>query len=373
MKILKCFICIMFVLSARVYSQQGSFMYGGVLRDYILHVPAMYNGSVAVPLVINLHGYTSNAAEQQLYTQFDVLADTANFIVVYPNGINNQWNSGWNYPYNSGTDDVGFLSALIDTLSAHYNIDSTHIHATGMSNGGFMSFRLACELSHRIASIASVTGLMSLGQVLNCNPARRVPVMFIHGTADATVLYNGSTYYISADSTFGYWKQKNNCTGTPVQYNFPDISTSDLSTAEKYTLDACSDSAEVVFIKVINGSHTWPGAYPLPNLVTNQDFKASTEIWNFFRNHPMPAQATGVVKTEDKPLLIYPNPVTDVLFVNAAQAGHYELYNTTGNLVQEAILEEGQNELMFGLLQQGVYLLFIRTTQMTVVRKITVL
>lgn len=373
MKIFKCFICFMLALSVRVYSQQGSFMYDGVLRDYILHVPAVYNGSEAVPLVINLHGYTSNAAEQQLYTQFDAIADTANFIVVYPNGLNNQWNSGWNYPYYSGTDDVGFLSALIDTLSAHYNIDSTHIHATGMSNGGFMSFRLACELSHRIASIASVTGLMSLGQVLNCNPARQVPVMFIHGTADATVLFNGSTYYISADSTLGYWKAKNSCSGTAVQFNYPDINTSDLSTAEKYTYGDCGDSSEVVFIKIINGSHTWPGAYPLPNLVTNQDFKASAEIWNFFRAHPMPAQATGVVNTEDKPLLVYPNPVTDVLFVNATQAGTYNLYNITGSLIQEGTLRAGGNELNVSLLQKGVYVLFMRTTQRTLVQKITVL
>ena len=132
-------------------------------REYILYVPASYTGSNAVPLVFNFHGYTSNATEQMWYGDFRPIADTANFIIVHPNGMldatgTTHFNVGWG---GSTIDDVGFTSALLDSISADYNINADRVYSTGMSNGGFMSYQLACQLSDKIAAIASVTGSMS--------------------------------------------------------------------------------------------------------------------------------------------------------------------------------------------------------------------
>ena len=166
-----------------VYSMQ----HGGVTRSYRLYVPPSYTGTVPVPLVFNLHGYTSNATQQEFYSGMNAVADTAGFIVCYPDGINNAWNSGFTPPYHSGVDDVGFISALIDLLGTAYNVNLARVYACGMSNGGYMSFRLACDLDERIAAVASVTGSMSTLQASNCTAARAVPVCQIHGDDDQTV------------------------------------------------------------------------------------------------------------------------------------------------------------------------------------------
>src|SRR5258706_3847373 len=135
----------------------GTIMHDGLQRDYILYVPASYVPGTPAPLVLNFHGYTSNAFEQMFYGDFRPIADTAGFLIVHPNGTvdqlgNQHWNVGWG---TSTVDDVGFTNALIDSLSAQYDINQDRVYSTGMSNGGFMSYKLACDLSNRIAAIAS--------------------------------------------------------------------------------------------------------------------------------------------------------------------------------------------------------------------------
>lgn len=174
----------------------GSFMHGGLQRAYRVYVPPAYNPTLSAPLIINLHGYGSNNIEQELYTNFKPIADTAGFIIVHPNGTPDFSNTlHWNTFGTSTVDDVGFLSALIDTLSTQLNINQSRVYATGMSNGGFMSFQLACQLGNRIAAIASVTGTMTVTNLGTCQPARPLPVMQIHGTADATVPYLGNFFF----------------------------------------------------------------------------------------------------------------------------------------------------------------------------------
>ena len=148
------------LLSIGQQTIDGSITFAGIQRDYILYVPEIYTPGEAVPLILNFHGYTSNAFEQLNYGEFRPIADTAGFIVVHPMGTvdllgNTHWNVGWG---TSSVDDLGFTAALIDSLSAEYSINQDRIYSTGMSNGGFMSYHLACELSERIAAIASVTG-----------------------------------------------------------------------------------------------------------------------------------------------------------------------------------------------------------------------
>jgi len=142
----------------------GSIEHNGMDRSYILYVPESYDGTKAVPLVLNFHGYTSNAKDQMNYGDFRPLADKEGFIVVHPQGTlldgKTHWNvGGWTLA--SKVDDVAFTEALLDHLSSEYKIDAKRVYSTGMSNGGYMSFLLACQLSNRIAAVASVTGSMT--------------------------------------------------------------------------------------------------------------------------------------------------------------------------------------------------------------------
>ena len=350
-----------FLLSFNINAQSkiGSFMYNGVLRDYIVYKPTVNDGTKKVPLVLNLHGYTSYASQQQAYSEFDKVADTANFIVVYPNGIANSWNSGWNVPYNSGTDDVGFLTALIDTLKSYYLIDENRIYSTGMSNGGFMSFRLACELDDKIAAIASVTGLMSTGQTQNCNPTRKVPVMFIHGTSDPSVAYSGSILSISADSTLEYWKAKNGCNSFYVYTAVPNTNITDGCTAERFLYNMCDDKSEVEFIKITNGGHTWPGASIIAG-ITNQDFSGSGEIWKFFSKHKLNSTTTSIADVEQHKVVVFPNPASTFITIDSKGNNFsYQVVNNIGKVVLAGISSKNNEQLDVSELSNGIYFLTI--------------
>jgi polyhydroxybutyrate depolymerase len=266
-------------------SFSGSFQHNGIMRTYSVYVPAIYSPATPVPLLFNLHGYGSNNIEQEFYADFRPVADTAGFIIVHPNGtLDGQNKRFWNTFGSSAVDDIGFLSALIDTISESYNINPNRIYSTGMSNGGFMSYDLACALSNRIAAIASVTGSMTYARFISCNASHPMPVMEIHGTADGTVPYAGNVLFAPIDSLVNYWARFNNCALTPAIAQVPDINTTDGSTAEHYVYDHGDFGSKVELFKIIGGGHTWPGA-PLTIGVTNRDFKASTEIWRFLSRY----------------------------------------------------------------------------------------
>ncbi|MDQ3109663.1 MAG: T9SS type A sorting domain-containing protein [Bacteroidota bacterium] len=293
----------------------GSFMYQSILRTYRIYVPAIYNSSAAVPLVLNLHGYGSNNTQQEAYGDFRAIADTANFIIVHPNGTLDASNQRfWNcFGGPSPIDDVGFLSALIDTVSANYTIDQNCIYSTGMSNGGFMSYDLSYLLSNRIAAIASVTGSMVYSHLSACNPLHPTPAMQIHGTADAVVAYGGDAYFEPVDSLVKFWVEFNNCNPTPAVTNVPDINTTDGCTATHYVYSGGDSGATVEFYKIQGGGHSWPGAIFNVN-TTNMDFSASVEIWRFFRQYKLNNLSNGINVQETEAILpVYPNP-SDGLF-----------------------------------------------------------
>jgi polyhydroxybutyrate depolymerase len=304
------FFFLTFLITGIQYAQttiNGSFVHDGLTRTYSFYVPAMYDGSQPVPLILNLHGYTSNGAQQSFYGNFKNIADTAGFIVVHPDGtFDGSSNQFWNLAYSPGSvDDVGFLEALIDTISASYNINNARVYSTGMSNGGFMSYRLACE-SNRFAAIASVTGSMTTLMQFNCSPVRPTPVMEIHGTADAVVPYTGSTGVLSITSVLDYWANFNSCPTPPTMTNVPNINTGDGATAEHYVYSAGTNGVTMEHFKVIGGEHSWPGA-TFPNGVTCQDFSASKEIWRFFRQYSF-VGAGLEENTEKSRLTVFPNP-----------------------------------------------------------------
>lgn len=363
----KYFPFIIFLFSLESFSQTYSFTHNSIVRSYIVHLPTGYNVSNQYPLVINMHGYTSNASQQEVYSQMDVVADTEKFIVVYPDGVNNAWNGG--FGVNSNIDDVGFLSALIDTMKNNFGIHPNKIFACGMSAGGFMSYRLACELNNKIAAIASVTGLMADSvRLFLCQNNCAVPVMDFHGTTDPIVNYNGAAGYISADSTIKWWRAKDACPLTPVVTNIPDINTTDGCTATKYYYGLGNDSSEIIFFKITNGGHTWPGGIPIPSFGnTNQDIKASGEIWNFFKKHSLKCVANAVNESSviGHKLLVYPNPTTGEFTVSGLQFPvRVSIYNVIGEKVYEFSKEKNVIHLPLGL-GNGIYFLKAETEKGT--------
>jgi len=273
-------------------------VHDGLSRSYILYVPSSYDGTQSVPLVLNLHGYSSNAGQQMIYSNFYTIADSEGFILIHPQGTIDSngfqfWNSSTSMinGNNSDIDDVGFLSSLIDSIAFEYNINLDRIYSMGMSNGGFMSYTLGCILSDKIAAIASVTGSMTEAQIDFCDPQNEIPIMQIHGTADPTVLYEGSSLGLgieSIDNVVSYWVNVNGCNTEPVFNNVPDINLLDLCNAEHYVYSNGTNNSSVELYKIINGGHTWPGAaIPLFGNNTNQDFNASEKIWEFFNKNDL--------------------------------------------------------------------------------------
>lgn len=363
------FLSFLMLLSFCAHAQTYSFTHNSIVRSYIVHLPTGYTTSTQYPLVINMHGYTSTASQQQTYSQMDAVADTGKFIVVYPDGVNNAWNAG--FGTNPTIDDVGFLSALIDTLKVKFSINALKVYACGLSNGGFMSYRLACELQDKIAAIAPVAGLMSDSTRLFCQNTCPVPVMHFHGTSDAVVNYNGSLGYVSADSVVKIWRIKDGCPQTPVTTSVADINPLDGCTVTKYVYGPGQNSSEVVFFKITSGGHTWPGGFPIPSFGnTNQDIKASGEIWKFFKKHSLQCGANEVSEPAVKggQLSVFPNPSEGKFsFLFPFSTGSeisIAIYNVLGEKVPQSFFYSSFLEgsvVLHPELQPGVYFLQVET------------
>lgn len=336
-----------------------SIMHDGIYRTYILYVPSSYSAGTDAPLVLNFHGYTSNAGEQMFYGDFRPISDTAGFLLVHPQGTldaNNQpyWNSDW-----GGTvDDIGFTNALIDSLSASYSINQARVYSTGMSNGGFMSYTLACSLSNRIAAIASVTGTMNIGQTFNCNPQHPMPVMEIHGTADGVVPYSGNATMMPIQGALNYWINTNVCDPTAIETAVPNINLPDGCTATHFRYINGNNGAEIEHYRINNGGHTWPGA-PVVVGTTNYDINASVEIWRFFSQYDIYGKIVGIEEYENKIFSVYPNPVNGTLHIASSDAsafGSVSILNQEGQLVLNTTSTTNSIDVSF--LSPGIY--FIR-------------
>ena len=338
----------------------ASITHDGIQRNYILYIPEIYDGDTAVPLILNFHGFGSNAAQQMFYGDFRDIADTEGFLLVHPEGttfIGNQfWNVG--FPGISSTiDDVGFTEALIDELATLYAIDLDRVYATGMSNGGFMSFLLACQLSEKIAAVASVTGSMTQDTFDDCNAQRPTPVLQIHGTEDDVVLYNGNTLSIPIPDVISYWVDHNNCDTTPTTTTLPDIDPSDGSTIEHSVYEDGDNGVTTEHMKVIGGGHTWPGSV-LNTAGTNQDIDASMEIWLFFSRYDI----NGPLSTDDfenNPVTIYPNPTQSKinLSLNYAKEVHYKLFSPLGKQLMTGTITSSNQEIDISHLPSNIYFL----------------
>ena len=267
----------------------GSFVSSGEKREYLLYVPKSYDRSRPTPLVISMHAAGLWGAAQKETSRWNDLADRKGFIVVYPSGVGGKGIRVWRA--DAGDDlkkDVRFISELIDTLSAAYNIDSTRIYANGLSNGGGMSFALSCTLSNRIAAV----GMVAAAQTLPwrwCTDERPVPMIAFHGTADPDIPYNGGSSWISArpfPNVRGWaakWARRNRCDPTPVE----SIVAADVT---RRAYGRCANGAVVVLYTVRGGGHSWPGGKPLPEWFvgrTTGSIDATSLMWAFFSEHPL--------------------------------------------------------------------------------------
>ena len=357
----------------------GSFNYDGQTRTYSYYVPTSYITGIAVPLIVNLHGLGSSGSQQAAYTNFMSIADTANFIVVHPDGTYNPSNPTqrfWNFGgMGSNVDDLGFLEVLIDTLSAHYTINQNRVYSTGLSNGGYMSYYLACE-SNRFAAIASVGATMTTTMYNSCNPLYPIPVMEIHGTSDAIVAYNGSLGNKTVEEVIDLWVNKNNCNSTPTITQVPNTNTTDEATAEHYLYPDGDNGHTVELYKVIDGGHTWPGgAIPIPTFGnTCMDFSASKEIWRFFSQYSNPYVGINAEKIENNHLSIYPNPTNGKLNIKLENNSSLPYELTIYDMQGREIVSQQSNQLSLLLnlehLQPGIYNVNVRNSKMNITSSI---
>lgn len=263
---------------------------GSMSRTYNLHVPPTYDATKAVPLVLNFHGFTSDPTQQALFSDMNTKADAEGFIVAYPTGISNSFNAGacCGVAKDNDIDDVGFARDIVHDITTNGCIDQNRVYATGMSNGGFMTHRLACEASDVFAAFAPVAGVLGIPDT-DCNPTRPVPIMQFHGTADPLVPYDGSALlgFQSVPDTMQGWVDRDGCDPKPKQ-------TFQNGAAHCDTWSGCDSGVEVTLCTIDGMGHCWPGSQlgvticPALNLGPGSlDISANDQMWDFFQRFPM--------------------------------------------------------------------------------------
>jgi polyhydroxybutyrate depolymerase len=268
-------------------------------RTYLIHVPPSYDGTKAVPVVLAFHGGGSNAQQMVSFCGLNDKADQEGFLVVYPNGTGRlarmlTWNAGncCGYAQAQNVDDVAFVRALLDDLAKIAKIDAKRIYATGISNGGMMAYRLASELSDRIAAIAPVGGPMGTE---TCRPSRPVSVMHFHGTADQFAPFKGGQgeksvsriNFYSVEHSIRCWVKTNGCKEESLTVREPD-KVDDGTHVVRKTYGGGRDGSEVVLVSIEGGGHTWPGRESRLKFLgkSTGNISANDIMWQFFQKHP---------------------------------------------------------------------------------------
>ncbi|MFK7986640.1 MAG: PHB depolymerase family esterase [Sandaracinaceae bacterium] len=245
--------------------------FGGATRSFLVHVPVGH-GPEAAALVIDLHGFTENPDRQDGRSGMRAAADRGGFVVVQPEGVSASWNGGacCGSAARDDLDDVGLMRAIVADVSAVSCIDPDRVFATGMSNGGFLAHRIACEAADLFAAIAPVAGVMGI-DLDDCTPSRPISVFHTHGRNDLVVPYSGNGFisYPSVEATMDRWVALNGCTSS---------STEDIESAECETWTGCTAGVETRLCTVSGQGHSWPdGRFP-----------ATEQIVAFFARHRRP-------------------------------------------------------------------------------------
>ena len=262
-----------------------SILHNGISRDYILYIPE--NLPTNAPLVVVSHGYTSSAKTMMSYSGMNKVADEEKFLVVYPQGTkdqrgNNFFNVGYEFHASSKVDDLGFIKALVTKLTEDYQVNPNHIFATGMSNGGDLSYFLACYASDMFQAVAPIAGTMMQTTIETCKPQKGMPIFAVHGKADEVTYFDGDMAnrdkwgpYPGIPAVIEHWVDVN-AVEISKQVDLDNI-TNFTASNEALSFDRylSETSDHEVWLYIHSGGHDW----------SLKELDTSSEIWSFFTSY----------------------------------------------------------------------------------------
>lgn len=276
-------------LAAGTAAFQFTFTHAGESRRVLVIRPEpAYTGA---PVLLMLHGNGGTSENQANIAYASDLVAAEGVWVVLPEALDGTWDVDPENPI--GVDDVGFLSDVVTIITTTFQADRTRLYVSGLSNGSFMAERFACERPDLVAATAVVAGTISSGQARSCSPSSPRPIMFVAGTADAIVPYNGSRMGVrSAPEAFNFWTTLHNCaSGTPAVTRLPDVA-NDYTTIDLMRKDGCGSGGEVRLYTVNGGGHAWPGGWQYLAVAiigrTSMDMSTTSVIWEFARQYSLP-------------------------------------------------------------------------------------
>ncbi len=345
------------ILSFSLFAQQTNetITIGPDNRSYIKYLPTGFDQNTeSLPVVFILHGLGDVASNMAGVGTNDI-ADTARFIAIYPQGVQNSYGSNaWNNGtlLSSTVDDVAFIDALITEMILSHNANPSRIYVTGFSMGGIMSYHLACNLNDRIAAIASMSGTMSTSDISSCVPAYQTPVMHLHGTIDGTVPYDsGALPSLSlVPETMAFWEGVHTCGSTPDSTQIPNTANDGL-TVDRFVWTGCTPNESLELWRINGGDHIY--FYEPVN-----DFTEANEIWKFFYKwtHPNPSAVSVNENDANIQLHLFPNPSKELITVTSSHSTPISIIDVNGKVCLSTKVNAGKTTIDVSELEQGVYL-----------------
>ncbi len=342
--------------SACLFAQQSNqtISIGGVTRSYVKYLPIGFDPATeSLPVVFVLHGL-GDTAPNMAGVGTNGIADTARFIVIYPQGTTNSFGStAWNNGtlLASTSDDFSFLNVLISTMILAHNADATRIYFTGFSMGGIMTYHMACEMNDRIAAIASMSGTMPSSDLTSCVPAYKTPVMHVHGTADGTVPYStGALPSLSlVPQTIEFWRNVHTCATTADSTQLPNTA-NDGITVDRFVYTGCTPDESLELWRMNGADHIY--AYQPVN-----DFTEAKDIWRFLRKWTLsnPAGLSTVEIPGEFNVHVFPNPAKGSVTVSSASAIEISLLDVNGKVCLNQEIPVGETTVDVSNLDAGVY------------------
>lgn len=358
--------------NAQVTFSDSIYYQSGYCR-FLMHLPDGFNKYQELPVVLALPGENETASQMMAYSAFNNVADSAHVIVVYPEFAFNRPTGDSAIPEHIAK--LNFVSSLLDSVLVKYGADDERVYVAGFSKSGFLAQELVMKWPNRFTAAASVAasspGKFSFSDNTHCPK----PVLFIHGTSDSIIPFNGNivgdiTVSISSDSAVSSWARRNDCAADLISQPFPDIDTSDHSSVIKNIFRNCYGKSSIIQYVINDGGHTWPGAIQKQGTGNmNKDINATAEIWTFFRSNTMDfcLQAESMDKLKANKaasvLSVFPNPVQRALFISYSDGSIHkvEILDHEGNKV----LSLNENQITYPInvsqLPTGHYMLKVYT------------
>lgn len=334
-------------------AQVQHFTWQGVEREYIVRTPTEHSG--LTPVMFFLHGLGGNITNYDQEFNFTQIAEEFGWVIVLPQAINQGLGAMWNAGLTaSSIDDVGFLMALLDSMTVQYQLDPDSVFFAGISMGGFMTHRMAIEHGDRINACAPVSGLISNADASQ-TPVAPVRMLHIHGTGDNVVGYNGYSAAfgmnigLGVDAILQYWENANGCNGEPTIDTLPDLKNDGLRFI-RYTYDC---STELQHVKVVGGVHTWYGD------ANQYDADYKEIIYEFFSGHSLPS---GIPTHEKAHLQVWPNPTSGILNVQITDSDSpeiqvFDMYGKLVDIVETMSSSSETLQIDLSRFTNGVYFL----------------